>query len=81
MQVRLIVPDVPQELRTPVEVPARQVETLADVGVVLADHVEALDTANGRITATDCILKEAEAKAGGTAPPPCATRLGERSSP
>jgi hypothetical protein len=68
---KLIVPDVPKELREPVPVPARQVTTLADVGVVLADHVEALDAANGRITATDCILKDAEAKAAGTDPAPC----------
>ena len=55
-----IVPVVPSELRTQVVVPERVVNSLADVGVVLADHVQALDKANGQISATDCILTRAE---------------------
>lgn len=54
------VPDLPADLRTTVEVPERKAETLADVGVILADHVEALDRANGKIRATDCIWSAAE---------------------
>lgn len=56
-----IIPEVPTELRQPVTVPQRRAETLRDVGLLLADHVQALDTANGRIIATDCILTAAEA--------------------
>lgn len=55
-----IMVDVPQELRQPVEVPKRQTETLRDVGLILADHAQALETANGRIVSIDCILSEAE---------------------
>ncbi len=59
-EYRYVTPDVPAELRTPVPVPKRKAETLADVGVILTDHVEALGKANGRIVATDCILTAAE---------------------
>ncbi|WP_172978089.1 hypothetical protein [Roseovarius sp. THAF27] len=59
-EIEYITPDVPAELRTPVPVPKRKAETLADVGVILTDHVEALGKANGKIVATDCILTEAE---------------------
>lgn len=55
-----VTPDVPKDLRTPEEVPERKVDTLKDVGLVLTDHVEALDRANGKIAAVDCILTEAE---------------------
>lgn len=56
-----IVPVVPEELRTPVEVPKRQAKVLQDVGLILTDHVEALATANDKIITTDCILDAAEA--------------------
>lgn len=56
-----IVPVVPEELRTPVEVKDREAKTLKDVGLILADHVEALETANDKIVTTDCILDAAEA--------------------
>jgi hypothetical protein len=59
-QIEYLVPDVPAELRTPVDVPQRKAETLADVGVILTDHVEGLEAANGKIVATDCILTAAE---------------------
>jgi len=55
-----VIPDVPAELRTPVAVPDRQAESLRDVGLILTDHVEALTTANDRISSTDCILTAAE---------------------
>ena len=55
-----VVPDVPADLRQPVTVPVRQTDTLRDVALVLTDHVEALEVANGRIIATDCILTAAE---------------------
>lgn len=56
-----VIPEVPAELRTPVAVPARRANTLGDVAVILTDHVAALDAANGKISATDCILTAAEA--------------------
>ncbi|MDD9733091.1 hypothetical protein PVW46_24590 [Mameliella sp. AT18] len=52
-----VVPDVPEDLLTPVEVPARRVEVLTDVGLVLADHVEALELANDRIRGVRCVLE------------------------
>lgn len=55
-----VVPTVGAELRTPVTLPERDVEGLASVGIILADHVEGLETANGRIVAIDCILTAAE---------------------
>ncbi|MFY0633695.1 MAG: hypothetical protein JXQ91_07780 [Vannielia sp.] len=55
-----VTPDVPDELRQPVEPPKRRVEGLKDVGLVLADQAEALDKANGQIGAIDCILTAAE---------------------
>lgn len=57
-------PDVPAELRQPCLVEPRPYETLADVALILTDHVEGLDCANGKIVATDKILTDAEAKAG-----------------
>lgn len=53
-------PDVPRDLRAPVPVPERRAETLADVGLILTDHVEALEQANGQIVSIDCILIAAE---------------------
>lgn len=61
IEYRNIVPDVPEPLRQPVTVPERRAETLADVGVILTDHVQALKKANGQIAATDCILDAVEA--------------------
>lgn len=58
----MIVPYVPEDLRLPCNVTVRSAETLKDVGLILADHVECLDTANGRITAIDEILKDAESR-------------------
>lgn len=55
-----VVPDVPEELLTEVEVPPRRVEVLTDVGLILADNVEALETANGRIAGTRCVLAAAK---------------------
>ena len=60
IEYRNVLPDLPAELRTPVSVPDRA-KTLGDVGVILSDHVEALDAANGKITAIDDIWRTAEA--------------------
>lgn len=56
-----VIPDVPRELREPVKVPVRDAATLRDVALILTDHAEALETANGKITTIDCILSMAEA--------------------
>jgi hypothetical protein len=56
------VPEVPSELRQPCNVAPREAETLQDVALILTDHVEALDCANGRIVAIDAILAEVEIK-------------------
>ena len=61
IEYRNVLPDLPDELRTPVSVPDRRAETLGDLGVILSDHVEALDAANGKITAIDDIWRSAEA--------------------
>lgn len=69
-RIEYVVPDLPAELRTPVDVPARRAETLADIGVILTDHVQALDQANGQIVAIDCIWTAAES-GDATVPPAC----------
>lgn len=59
--MELVGPTVPTELRQPCEAGAREYETLRDVALILTDHVEALDCANGRILAIDEILVAYEA--------------------
>lgn len=60
VEKQYVVPVVDPSLRQPVEVPKRDAKTLKDVGLILADHVEALETANDRIITMDCILTAAE---------------------
>jgi len=55
-----VTPDVPADLRRPVEPPPRKVETVSDIGLLLIDKDEALDQVNGQIAAIDCILTAAE---------------------
>jgi hypothetical protein len=64
VETRVVVPEVPADLRAPCLVAARDYATLKDVALILTDHVEALDCANGRLAAIDEILTAAEAKAG-----------------
>lgn len=59
--MELVGPTVPTELRQPCLVEARDYETLRDVALILTDHVEALDCANGRIVAIDEIMVAYEA--------------------
>lgn len=59
-ETRLITPDIPPDLRQPVPVPQRTVTGLRDVAILYTDTRQALDLANGRIIATDCILRAAE---------------------
>lgn len=67
IEYRDVLPDIPKELRTTEKVPERELQTLTDVGIILTDHVQALDAANGKITAIDCIWRAAE-----TGKPVCA---------
>jgi hypothetical protein len=60
-QTELVGPQVPSDLRQPCEVAPRPYDSLRDVALILTDHVEALDCANGRIVAVDTILTEYEA--------------------
>lgn len=60
-QTELVGPRVPTELRQPCEVEAREYESLRDVALILTDHVEGLECANGRLVAIDAILTEYEA--------------------
>jgi hypothetical protein len=60
-QTELVGPRVPSELRQPCEVEARAYDSLRDVALILTDHVEQLQCANGRIVAIDAILLEYEA--------------------
>lgn len=64
---QFIAPAVPQELREPCYAPKRERGSLRDVALILTDHVEALDCANGRIIAIDEVLTEWE---GSTDQPP-----------
>lgn len=59
---RLVSPNIPAELREPVEKPVREVSTLKDVTLVLVDYDEALTEANSRIVTTDEILDKFEAR-------------------
>lgn len=64
----LVVPPVPQEYRTAVSKPEREVRPIAegglqDIGLLLTDYDEAVDTANDRITGADAILSDFEARA------------------
>jgi len=62
-ETRLIVPPVPGDLRRPVPAPALEAKTVGDIAAVLVGFEGALTTANGRIVAIDCILRDAEAEA------------------
>ena len=50
-EVVLQAPEIPADLLTPEQVPARAVETLSDVGLLLVDFNEALGRANGKLIA------------------------------
>lgn len=64
-ELRLIVPDVPADLRRPDVIEERPIAGLQDVGLVMADLVEVNDANAGKIVAIDCILGQAEDKAAG----------------
>ena len=71
VETRVVVPVVPVDLLAPVTVPDRAVDPLADVGLILTDHVEALATANDHLAAVACILARAAAQADGSPMPDC----------
>ena len=74
VELRLIVPDVPADLRSPAVIEERPIAGLGDVGLVIADLVEVNDANAGKIVAIDCILGQAEDKAAGRQLRSCATR-------
>ncbi|WP_300440413.1 hypothetical protein [uncultured Mameliella sp.] len=53
-------PHVPQSLRQPVPVPQRTPTTVNELAAGYVEARAALRTANGRISAIDCILTAAE---------------------
>ena len=62
-RTEILIPKVPNDLRTPEPKPDRQADSLKDVGLLLIDYDETLDRANGKIEDIDAILTAAEAKA------------------
>lgn len=61
---QLVVPPVPADLRTPVPGPSLEAETAGDIAAIIVNLEASRVEANGKITATDCILRDAEAEAG-----------------
>lgn len=51
----MVATDIPDELTDPIKVQPRPVRELADVGLVLTDHVEAVERANIDRAAVRCI--------------------------
>tara|TARA_R110002049_G_scaffold23545_10_gene83632 strand:- start:26001 stop:26285 length:285 start_codon:yes stop_codon:yes gene_type:complete len=72
VEIRLIVPDVPADLRTPATITEREIVGLGDVGLVMTDLVEVNDANAGKIISIDCILGQAEDKVAGVAVRSCA---------
>ena len=61
-QTRTLVPVVPTELREPCPVSDRRAETVRDLAVLAAEHLDTAQCANGRIAAIDTILRDAAAR-------------------
>lgn len=62
-QTKIVVPEVPRELREPVPISDRQAITLRDLTVLATEHLGSAQAANAKIVATDKILACAEARA------------------
>lgn len=67
-----VTPDIPATLLDQVVLPDRDVSGLQSVGVILADAIEGLELANGRILAINCIL---DAVSGNDAVKQCAAEI------
>lgn len=65
IQTKIVVPEVPADLRTPVPLSERQAKTLRDLTILATEHLHSAQQANGQITAIDTILTCAEARAAG----------------
>ncbi|WGH77863.1 hypothetical protein [Jannaschia ovalis] len=63
-RTKLLVPPVPAESRRPVPRSELEAENMADIARILLALDASLDQAKGRIAATDCVLRTAEARAG-----------------
>ncbi|MEM6738930.1 MAG: hypothetical protein AAF646_02370 [Pseudomonadota bacterium] len=66
-ETRIIVPDVPEELRTPVPVPDRDPTNVRELTLLAAEAISSTQAANGKITAIDEILDDAEERAESSA--------------
>lgn len=55
----IVAPDVPVSLRQPVTVPQRRIETVQDLATGYVEATSGLATANGRLSAIDCIFQAA----------------------
>lgn len=64
----MTVPQVSEDLRTPVPISDRRAETLRDLSILATEHLVAAQSANAQIVAIDAILTCAEAQAAGA---PC----------
>lgn len=57
-ETRIIVPDVPEELRTPVPVPDRDPTNVRELALLAAEAITAVQAANSKIAAIDEILTQ-----------------------
>jgi hypothetical protein len=60
IETRVLVPDVPRDLRTPCLSATRTYQGVADAALIVTDLIGDRDCANSKITATDIILTDAE---------------------
>lgn len=63
VETRLVVPEVSDDLRSPVPISDRRAETVRVLAIVATEHLVAAQEANAKITAIDEILTCAEAQA------------------
>ena len=56
-----VVPDIPENLRQLEVLPDRKAETLTDVGLILTDHIEAVENYEDKITSRNCIIDNSKA--------------------
>lgn len=59
-RIEFVTVEIPEPLLKTCDVEARQRVTLVDVGLIIGDHVAALDCANGKIEAIAEIVNDPE---------------------
>lgn len=62
---RILVPEVSEDLRTPVPISDRRADTLRDLSLLATEHLNSAKAANAKIVTIDQILTCAEARATG----------------